>query len=167
MLLYFLFRTRTMLLTATTAVLWMHLGRGSSMVCSVTEGVTFNFKPHFLVRVGMSPMVMTTGQPATPRDRSDSMRVVLRSDCTASKEMDMRTSSRTVTETCFPGGHNFRAILAGITLGRDGMWTLDLVPNLPPTPRPTAPRRSGTVHSGHQCVGWYSFTYSLYPLYRL
>ena len=133
-------------------VLWMHLALENRVACLVTEGVTFASKPHFLVRMGMSLTIVTTGHPVTTEDKSGSMRVVPRSDCTASREMDMRTFSRIVTGTHSSGDQNFKALLAGITLG-DKVWRLDLEPSHLPILRLTAQKKSGTVHIGHQCAG--------------
>lgn len=137
---------------ALTDVLWMHLALENRVVCLVTEGVTFASKPHFLVRMGMSLTIATTGHPVTTEDKSGSMRVVPRSDCTANRETDMRTFSRMVTEMHSPGDQNFRALLAGITLG-DRVWRLDLEPSRLPILRPTAQKKSGTVHIGDQYAG--------------
>ena len=147
--LHFLRRTPTMLSAATTSALRMHLGQETRVVRLGTEGETFASKAHCRVRMGTSRTVVTTGYPATPRDKFGSMRVVPRSDCIASKEMDMRTSSKTVTKARSPGGQNFRALLAGTTLG-DRVRMGDLAPKHPTILKATVRRRSGTVHVGIQ-----------------
>lgn len=136
-----------MLLAVTTNAPWMHLGLERRVVRLGAEAETFAFKALCPITVGMIRTVV-----ATPRDKFGSMRVAPRSDCTASKEMDMRTSSKTVTKPRSPGGQNFRAVLARITLG-DKVWMVDLALKHPTTLRATAPQRSGTIHTGCRVCG--------------
>lgn len=143
-----------MLLAVTTNAPWMHLGLERRVVRLGAKGETFAFKALCPITVGMIRTVVTTVCLATPRDKFGSMRVARRSDCTASKEMDTRTSSKTVTKPRSPGGQNFRAVLGRITLG-DKVWMVDLALKHPTTLRATALQRSGAIHTGcHVCVVW-------------